>query len=194
MSGVSRIADELAAHIRTRILDGSLGAGEQLPEAALAGEYDVSRPTVRTALDLLHNDGLITRRPHVPPAVRDVQSTELDEIVRLLEVCEELAVSGVVTEDADVRDLRRHSGEATHTFLHSVVRAHGSQRLVDLHRKSTFEFLLGTRGVAPVHVVSDVVSDLVDALAMRDLVRARHALDAIHVERRHMLAESEVTV
>lgn len=187
MSGVSRIADELAAHIRTRILEGALVGGTQLPEASLASEYDVSRPTVRTAFDLLNADGLIVRRPHVPPEVRRVDEAELGEIVRLLEVCEELAVMKIVTDDEDVRDIRKHAGEPTHTFLHCVVGAAGSQRLVDLHRKSTFELLLGARSLLGSETPSALIGELVDALLVRDLIRARRALDDIHVERRVVL-------
>ncbi len=53
------IADDL----RRRIAAGDLGSGAVLPsEAELAGSYDVSRVTVRKALELLRDDGLVASR------------------------------------------------------------------------------------------------------------------------------------
>ena len=53
------IADEL----RRQIAMGELANGAVLPsEAELAGSYDVSRVTVRKALELLREDGLVSSR------------------------------------------------------------------------------------------------------------------------------------
>lgn len=53
------IADDL----RRQVSAGELGAGAVLPsEAALAGSYGVSRVTVRKALDLLREEGLVGSR------------------------------------------------------------------------------------------------------------------------------------
>jgi GntR family transcriptional regulator len=53
------IADDL----RRQISGGELGSGAVLPsEAELAGSYDVSRVTVRKALELLRDDGLVASR------------------------------------------------------------------------------------------------------------------------------------
>jgi len=52
---------QLAAIIRARIESGELAPGTRLPSALeLAGEYQVSVPTVRKAIDRLKADGLIT--------------------------------------------------------------------------------------------------------------------------------------
>jgi len=53
---------EIRNRIAAQIDDGTLGTGAQLdPETRLAEVYEVSRPTVRQALDLLERDGYITR-------------------------------------------------------------------------------------------------------------------------------------
>jgi GntR family transcriptional regulator len=53
------IADEL----RQRVESGELGAGALLPsESELSGAYDVSRVTVRKALDILRDEGLVDSR------------------------------------------------------------------------------------------------------------------------------------
>src|SRR5262249_8787812 len=52
---------QLAAEIRDQIQTGELKPGEQLPtEAKFAERYDVSRNTIRLAIDVLRNEGLIT--------------------------------------------------------------------------------------------------------------------------------------
>ena len=53
------IADEL----RHRVESGELAAGALLPsESELSGAYDVSRVTVRKALDVLRDEGLVDSR------------------------------------------------------------------------------------------------------------------------------------
>lgn len=57
-----RIAEEL----RDRIRDGRLRPGSRLPsESQLADQYEVARGTVRTALSLLVDDGLVEIVPGV---------------------------------------------------------------------------------------------------------------------------------
>lgn len=57
------LAQQVSDNLRTRIGDGEFGPQERLPsEAALAGEYGVSRVTVRTALRTLESQGLIDVR------------------------------------------------------------------------------------------------------------------------------------
>ena len=52
---------QLAAQIRDQILTGELAPGDRLPtETQLTERYDVSRNTIRLAMDVLRNEGLIT--------------------------------------------------------------------------------------------------------------------------------------
>jgi DNA-binding LacI/PurR family transcriptional regulator len=53
---------QLISHFRERILDGSLPAGARLPtEMDLAEEHQISRGTVRQAMSVLVNEGLLER-------------------------------------------------------------------------------------------------------------------------------------
>lgn len=55
-----KLADVIAAHIETLILEGALRPGERLaPERELALKLDVSRPSLRDALDKLAQRGLL---------------------------------------------------------------------------------------------------------------------------------------
>ncbi|HEY8092760.1 MAG TPA: GntR family transcriptional regulator [Acidimicrobiales bacterium] len=54
---------EIADSIRSRVDDGELVAGRVLPsEAALSAEYQASRVTIRRALELLRDEGLLDAR------------------------------------------------------------------------------------------------------------------------------------
>ncbi|WP_298425675.1 FCD domain-containing protein [Rhodoblastus sp.] len=55
-----KLADALVEHLEQLILEGALRPGEKLaPERELAAKLDVSRPSLREALDKLHARGLI---------------------------------------------------------------------------------------------------------------------------------------
>lgn len=185
MAGVGRIADELAAHIRDRVLTGSLHPGVPLPEAALAAEYDVARPTARTAIDLLVAEGLLVRKPHLPPQVRVVDASEVAEILRLLEVSEELALTAIFEHDADPRPLRKARKESTYTLLQILVDSSGSPRLSDLHLRCTYELLLASNNLPLSPSVStDPAGDLVSAVSTFDNHGATAALTQIQQARR----------
>ena len=56
--------DAIAAALRTRILDGELGAGERLRELELAEAYGVARHSLRSALRALAAEGLVAIEPN----------------------------------------------------------------------------------------------------------------------------------
>jgi DNA-binding transcriptional regulator YhcF (GntR family) len=64
---------EIADALRERIRAGELKAGDRLPtQAELAGEFDVERGSVRQALRMLQEDGLLTNvSKGSPPKVAD---------------------------------------------------------------------------------------------------------------------------
>ncbi len=58
-----KLADVIEDRIEMMILDGSLELGEKLPtERELAKQFDVSRPSLREAIQRLESKGLLTRR------------------------------------------------------------------------------------------------------------------------------------
>jgi GntR family transcriptional repressor for pyruvate dehydrogenase complex len=60
---IARIADVVAKDLEQRILEGSLKAGDRLPsERNLALELNVSRPTLREAIQKLASKGLLETR------------------------------------------------------------------------------------------------------------------------------------
>ena len=58
-----RLADTVAAELEKRILEGSLKPGDRLPaERALALDMNVSRPSLREAIQKLVAKGLLSTR------------------------------------------------------------------------------------------------------------------------------------
>ena len=56
------ISDKIARQIEDNILNGGLHAGEKLPsERALAEQFDVSRPSIREAINKLQARGIIAK-------------------------------------------------------------------------------------------------------------------------------------
>jgi GntR family transcriptional regulator len=52
---------QLAAILRDKIASGELAPGQQLPSViTLAADYQIAVPTVRKAIGLLKNEGLVT--------------------------------------------------------------------------------------------------------------------------------------
>jgi len=59
----AKLSDIIMAQLETMILEGSLKPGQKLPaERELAKQFDVSRPSLREAIQKLEAKGLITRR------------------------------------------------------------------------------------------------------------------------------------
>ncbi len=81
-----KLADVIENRIESMILDGSLELGEKLPaERELAKQFDVSRPSLREAIQRLESKGLLTRRQGGGTYVKETLREELtDPLFELL--------------------------------------------------------------------------------------------------------------
>jgi DNA-binding GntR family transcriptional regulator len=75
--------DALAAALRTRILDGELGAGERLRELELAEAYGVARHSLRAALRSLAAEGLVTIAPNRGASVARLTADDIGALFEL---------------------------------------------------------------------------------------------------------------
>ena len=171
-------ADELAAALRDRILDGDLPGGERLREVELAAAYDVARHTLRTALKTLAAEGLITIEPHrgARVAVLDARAiTGLYELRTALEV--EGARLALERHDgtlpADVHDAVRRLSAAcrrgrprwgtvveAHDEVHRrIVAASGSPRIVQAHEQIAGETRLFIVQLRPAWTYARMADD-----------------------------------
>ena len=81
-SGTTAVA-ALTAELRDRILDGRLAAGERLVERELVEGHDVSRVTVRSALERLAAEGLVVMEPHRGARVASLSPAALHDLFEL---------------------------------------------------------------------------------------------------------------
>ena len=84
---VTRAADVIMDQIERLILEGKVRPGQKLPsERRLAEEFDVSRPTVREAIQKLEARGLIQRRHGGGTFVAEhVGSTFIDPMMTMIQ-------------------------------------------------------------------------------------------------------------
>lgn len=88
---------QIADVLRQRVLAGVFAAGRMLPsESELSGEFDASRVTVRRALELLRDEGLVDARQGFGWFVAGDPVRQ--PLGRLATIEEQMAASGVVSE------------------------------------------------------------------------------------------------
>jgi len=95
------VADQVAAVLRQRILNGELRPGMPLPEMPLAASLGVSRNTMREATRILSLEGLLKRNAHRGVAVCQLGARDVQEIYllrRMLEISAVLAARPSRTE------------------------------------------------------------------------------------------------
>lgn len=86
--------EQVSTWLRTRIADGTYEADEQLPsEHTLCDQFDVSRVTVRRALQTLESEGLIYRKQGLGSFVQDQRMRS--GLVRLTDFAEDMAQAGI---------------------------------------------------------------------------------------------------
>jgi len=106
----STLAENVAAALRESIYNGGHFIGERLIELTLAHEMNVSQNTVRDALRILEQEGLVVKHARKGVYVRTYTAVEAEELYALWAVLEKLALNWTITaltEDSlqELRDL-----------------------------------------------------------------------------------------
>jgi DNA-binding GntR family transcriptional regulator len=81
-------AETVAAGIRAAIISGEYTPGSRLSEAALVDAFGVSRNTLREALRMLTQEGLLVRRPHAGVIVAVPSLASIIDIYRVRRMIE----------------------------------------------------------------------------------------------------------
>jgi DNA-binding GntR family transcriptional regulator len=151
------VVDALIASVRERVLNGEIDPGRGLTEQDVATEYEVSRPTARSAITHLVADGLLRRESHKPAYVPVLSEADVRDLFLVrtpleLEVVRVLAATRSAPRDAAkaVDDLagigpeRPHSEfvEADLGFHRALVAAVGSYRLSRVYQALSGEIHL----------------------------------------------------
>lgn len=93
------LTDMAVERIRASIVDGTLGLGEQISEAALALELGISKTPVREALLRLRADGLVDIHPQRGTYVFSLKAEDVVQICRFREIVEAAALAEALTAD-----------------------------------------------------------------------------------------------
>jgi DNA-binding GntR family transcriptional regulator len=110
----STLAENVAAALRESIYNGGHSIGERLIELTLAHEMNVSQNTVRDALRILEQEGLVIKHTRRGVYVRTYTAEEAAELYALWGALEDLALRWAVKTltDDDLNELRGLIDEA----------------------------------------------------------------------------------
>ena len=153
------VADQVAALLRQRILEGEFRPGTQLQESPLASSLGVSRNTMREAIRILSIEGLLRRSLHRGVAVSQLALRDVHEIYQLRRMLEIPAVLSARRPDPDLlKEIRRAveqyeeaieargwSRAVSHDLhFHSLlIRFHGNKRLDSFYKNMIGELRVG---------------------------------------------------
>ena len=189
------VVDALVSSLRARVLDGEIDAGVGLTETDVATEYEVSRPTAKTAINQLVQEGLLRREAHKSAYVPNLSRDDVDDLflVRIpleLEMVRRVAVSSTPEAAGQaVRDLEAVGADAGHgefveadlRFHRVLVRAVGSPRLTRLYQALSGEihlsmvqsrYALGRDRIVAEHAGGLTALQQHDAATAESLMRA----------------------
>jgi GntR family transcriptional regulator of vanillate catabolism len=146
------LSGELAERIRQALLDGLLAPGSRINEVLLSRELAVSRTPLRTALQMLAGEGLLTYTPNRGFTVRAFPLSEIVDAYEMRALAEGLAArlaaerglsaeacvqlenaltrgDEILASDTGPNEQRADYAEVNEVF-HSVIRRAASSRLV----------------------------------------------------------------
>lgn len=93
--------DKVVAELRRAILYGVFEPKQELYQDKIAEELGVSRMPVREALQVLHNEGLVTVRPNKVATVNDISPKFIHDHFELRALLEKEAVKKVCEKEID---------------------------------------------------------------------------------------------
>lgn len=198
----STTVDQIVEALSDAILRGELAPGTRVRESALAARLKVSRNTVREAVLVLQQTGLVRHVVNRGAIVRPLESGEVADLYRVREVLELAAVNTVVrgTNLAGVKaaldelEAAAVSGDVSRTverdlnFHGSLVMLLGSQRLDEYFMTLRRELRYYLAAISYAHKETEAPHALVEqhaavyrALKRGDLDRAHRLLQA-HIQ------------
>ena len=108
------LREQVLAQLREGILGGSIAPGTKMAEVDLAAQFGVSRGTVREALRVLHQGGLLEGEERLSLRVRKLSSREITELFNVRAALEGQAVRDILANPRRgelIDDLERHLPE-----------------------------------------------------------------------------------
>ncbi|SHN13579.1 GntR family transcriptional regulator [Roseibium suaedae] len=102
------LPEEIAEHLRTLIIEGTLKDGDRIVETELCEALSVSRTPMREAIKALTHEGLIEHLPNRGARVASVTPGEMHQLFQVISALEQLAVelAIAVSKPIDIKRLR----------------------------------------------------------------------------------------
>ena len=113
------LEEQAATFLREQILNGKYAMGEKLTESLLAKNLELSRSTIRMALNTIAHEGLVIQKPYVGWHVINLNEQDLLELYDLRMALETrsawLAAENITEEGkSQLRDLMKYYLEIAH--------------------------------------------------------------------------------
>ncbi|WP_428775052.1 GntR family transcriptional regulator [Vibrio sp.] len=104
----SSLEDQAVSYLRDLILNGSYKMGERIVESSLAKELELSRSTIRMALNTLSHEGLVVQKPYAGWQVIEINEQDLWEIYHLRVAIESRAawLAAIKADDENKQQLK----------------------------------------------------------------------------------------
>lgn len=196
------VAEDLADRLSSRILRGSLRPGTPLREERIASTYETTRTTVRDALRLLEQDGLVSHETHRGARVTVLEQADLNDIIDMRLAIEPQVVRRAVERAVDlsrlyaVADLLESTaragdwpgyGAADIRFHTELVGMAGSERLLEFFG-TTLRLLKLTMlaGDQAADAGPDLPAHVFEHRRLLELIEARRAGEAARLMTRHL--------
>ena len=190
--------EAVVASLRARILDGVIAPGARLPEAELAADFGVARPTVREAIQTLCHEGLLVRERNRSAYIPVLTKDEILDLFSVRIPLECLIVRAVLERGAPLAPAREamavmealpnNAGwsKVVAAFHHALVNAVGSPRLERLYGALSGEIRLCVAQLRPSWASPSAIGhehhEVLDVLESGDVDAAEARMTA-HLER-----------
>ncbi len=163
---VVHVVDAVAEGLREAILGGEFTPGEPLTEAALSQRFGVPRPTVRSAVQAVMQDGLVRREPNRSVYVPVLTAADIKDLFAVRRLLEAHAVEQLVARQIQPRQALRAlrmlesldamdewSDVVRYDFdLHqALVDAAGSPRMSRVYASNSAEIRLALTQLKPLY-------------------------------------------
>lgn len=196
---IKTLREQIAASIRSSIIDGRIRPGEKLTEEEIARQLGVSRTPIREAFFLLSSEGFVDVEPRRGVIVREISVKDAEEIYELKGVLESLAVRlaaermtpEIVAELRGINDALYHAAEEVPvdvrkiltlngTFHHSIISACGNTKVIHQlialrHQSLRYNFIF-LSAVSRLRESADEHRAIIDALVRRDAAESERLM------------------
>ncbi|WP_103380681.1 GntR family transcriptional regulator [Pseudonocardia dioxanivorans] len=203
-AGVQRhsLSAQVVDHIRTRIFDGTLVAGQRVPQEAIAIELGVSRVPVREALIALEENGLVTSEPHRGVHVLPIRQDDIEDHYRMYGMIQGLAAVRAVdhvTEPVLARLQQLHDemaagsgdGHLLNAEFHALINRTGASKRI----RAVLKYL--SRNIAQDLFQIPPPADEAASIDHREIIAALMKADTTALQElnhRHLRREGDIVV